>query len=83
MAGIRNGIGCGFGIDDGQLQIDGQTQVQVMQGGAASAWARGQHGVVHFDIGDMGVKIPQAVIACVRLDGNCARVPERTSGNWG
>ncbi len=58
MTGIRHGIGRGFGIDDGELAIYGQAEMKVMQRRPGSAWARSQHGVDLFDIGDVRVKIP-------------------------
>jgi hypothetical protein len=42
-----------------------------------ASWTRAgsEQGVDFFDVGNVGVKVPKAILACVRLDVYGTRVP--------
>ena len=76
----RNGIGRGFGVDNGQFAVDGDAQAEVMKVGSAGACAGSKRHVFYLDVRDASVEIPQAIIARERFDVDGASVPKR-AGN--
>lgn len=74
MPRIRHKVGHSFGGDDIELGIDGDAQLQVMHRSACRTNAGCKFDVARLDVRNVRVEIPQAVVASVRFDLDCACV---------
>ena len=78
ITGIRHGIGHGFGIDDIQSGIYGDSEPEIMDRLIGCALAGGELDDARFYIGNVGINIPEAVIALKGLRHDAARMTRRT-----
>lgn len=81
MTGIGYRVRNSLGSDDIELGVDGKTQPQIVYRCAGRLGAGGELDLSRLGVRDMRVEIPQAVVARVRFDLDCACVLQRTAGS--